>query len=127
MPGCASAPRIQVDRVPAGSLRLAQVIALGTREQVLEDRKSYDLLLESGISDAEINGNCVGIGRVYCCGGLAEEPTATAFYVPPGIQVNSGDIVEVRIGYPPKKGEPGRLNTVTQVRQRAKDTHGSLQ
>ena len=124
--GCASGPRIQADRIPAGSLRLSQVMVLIAQKEIIENKELCQIIFASGISETEIKDGSFGIGRVHCCGGPNEKPNATCFYVPAGIRLKLGDIVEVRIGHPPRKGEPGKLNTVTQVRQQAGDEQGSI-
>lgn len=118
--GCSSWVRVQEDPIlPSGSLRLAQAMAMGTREQVLSARGNAQLLEESGVPVAAIRDGSFGIGRTYCCGGSIERELAVYFYVPPGTRANTGDIVEIRIGNRPRAGTPGRLNTVTRIRQRA--------
>jgi len=44
-------------------------------------------------------------------------------FVPSGIKVEMGDIVEVRVGHPEKKGVPGALNTVLRIREKAGDAN----
>ena len=122
---CTSVPRIYTDKLPPGSHRLAQVMVLGTRKELVETKDAHDILSRAGIPDAEIRDGSVVLARIYCCGGWAEKPTAPAIYVPPGINVERGDIVELRVGHPPKKGAPGELNTVIRVRQKADDQNGS--
>lgn len=122
--GCASAPRIQSDLVPAGSLRLAQVTELFTQQDILGSKNACDTLQASGVSRTEIRDGSLGAGRVYCCGGPPQQ--ATVFYVPPTLRVKLGDVVEVRIGRPQGNGGPGQVNTVTRIRQQAGDKQGSV-
>jgi hypothetical protein len=42
-------------------------------------------------------------------------------YIPKGLKVDIGDIVEVRVGRSPKSGEAGLLHTVTRVVQKYKE------
>jgi hypothetical protein len=63
--GCAPQLRINTDFVPAGSLRLAQVIAVGKRAEVLQNRKTYDAIIASGITDSDVTDGKVVLARVY--------------------------------------------------------------
>ncbi|QWV94482.1 hypothetical protein KP004_04660 [Geomonas oryzisoli] len=127
MTGCSRGPlRIHMDFVPTGSLRLAQVTATGSREEVVQAKDLYDAIIASGIKDSEIADGSVVLARIYCCGGMtkswsSEVVNSTMLYVPKGLSVALGDIVEVRVGHPPKKEEPGVLNVVTRVVQKADD------
>ncbi len=75
--------------------------------------------------DADIRDGSVAVSRIYCCGGPAEKSTAPAAYVPAGISVERGDMVEVRVGHPSKKGGPPELNTVMRIRHKADEKNGS--
>ena len=119
--GCAhqASLRVYPDAVPFGSLRLVQVMVLGTRAHIVREKAWYDALLKSGIPDEEIKDGSLAVGRVYCCGGPAELPTRQAFYVPADVQVQPMDIVEIRAGREPTEQGDGQVNVVTRVVQRA--------
>jgi hypothetical protein len=62
--------------------------------------------------------------RVYCCGRSIEDEQAIWACVPPEVTVGAGDIVEVRMGRVPAKGEPGVVNAVVAVRQKSGQENG---
>ena len=72
--GCAHVASLRVypDDVPAASLRLAQVIAVATRAEVIQEKPYYEALLKSGIPDADIRDGSFAVGRIHCCGGTAQ-------------------------------------------------------
>jgi hypothetical protein len=107
---------------PTGSLRLAQVMALATRDQILSARPTRDSIIASGIQESEIRDGSLAIGRVQCCGGPNEKSNSFVFYVPSGIGVDVGDIVEIKMGRAPNGSDPGILNTVTRVRMKPPTT-----
>jgi len=122
MTGCASSLPIHSDfAVPDDSLRLAQVVEIEKRALVMENKKLYEALLASGVGDSNITDGSIVVSRIYCCGGSGEGALAVILYVPNGINVALGDIVELRTGHPPEKGEAGSLNTVTRVVQKRGD------
>lgn len=108
----------------AGALKLAQVMGLANRGDIVGLKKDYQRLLDSGLPDSALVDRSVGSGRVYCCGGLPEATALDAlwFYIPPGISLEPGDIVEIQLGEEPGKRTAGRINVVTQVRERANAT-----
>ena len=116
--------RIQSSFVPPGSQRLAQVIYLGQRELLKKEKWLYDILTACGVKDEDIRDGSVVLGRIYCCGGPNEGPTAMLIYVPPAMQVELGDIVEVLVGSESSKTDPGKLNTLTKIRQKASESNG---
>jgi hypothetical protein len=59
-----------------GSLRLAQVLQLAYRQEILNLGVHYKYLLASGLHDSDLQEKSLGAGRVYCCGGPAEEGMA---------------------------------------------------
>lgn len=116
MSGCSSTLKIHSDFIPAGSLRLAQVTVIANRAQIVtEGKETYDAMIASGIKDSDIVDGSVVIARIYCCGGSNERVNALFLFVPQGLDVALGDIVEVRSGRPPKDGDTGVSNTVTRV------------
>jgi hypothetical protein len=120
--GCATRAslRLYPDDVPAGSLRLVQAVASGTRDELKNNAKEwYDALLASGVNDKDISDGSVAVGRIWCCGGPAEVSDRQAFYVPRGLEVKLMDIVEIRAGYDPKNHPFSRVNTATRVVQHA--------
>ncbi len=119
--GCATILRIHSDFIPAGSLRLAQVVAIGKRANlVTQSKETYEAMLASGIKDSEIVDGSVVMARIYCCGGItdnlsSERANAIMLFVPTGLNVSLGDIVEVRSGRAPANGDAGLLNTMTRI------------
>ena len=130
---CASGTVIdkyQSDYVPAGSLRLGQVIKIATGEEVLENKQLHNLVSTSGVSDAEINQGSVVLARVFCCGGLtrntsSEVANARVAYVPQGMRVGLEDIVEIRVGHEAAGGTGPAMNRVTRVVQKSGQDDGS--
>jgi len=100
----------------AGALRLAEVMALATRQEILTLGVHYDYFLASGIKDSDLRDGSIGAGRVYCCGGPPEQDSAIWFYIPTGVNVEPGNIVEVRMGRQPGKNDRGTVNTVVRIR-----------
>lgn len=120
--GCAKQPlRIHADFLPAGSLRLAQVKAFGHGDEVSALPGTHKALLDAGIAEADLRGGGgLVIARVYCCGGPPEDGAAIMAYAPPGVTPTAGDVVEVRVGRPPRnKDDPGQVHVVTRVRHTA--------
>lgn len=102
----------------AGSLRLVQVMQLASRQEIVNLGVHYKYLLASGLQDSDLQDKRLGAGRVYCCGGPAEEGMGIWFYIPPGLEVAPGDIVEIKMGREPSGNDSGMINTATRVRQR---------
>lgn len=100
-----------------GVLRLAQVVAVATRQQIVDSGNEYMLLLMAGIPDAQLGDGRLAIARVYCCGGPAEESDALWAFVPPDTIVGVGDVVEIRMGRNPDDRDLGTVNTVVGLRQ----------
>lgn len=121
--GCASSspPRIVSDHVPAGSLRLTQVVYLATRQDIGQDPVFIRTINECGLRESDIDDGSFGFGEVFCCNGPNAETSATAFYVPRGMVVKLNDYAVVQIGYPAKNGQAGQVNKVVQVRGNAAD------
>jgi hypothetical protein len=96
---------------------LAEVVYLVPRSELVQQSPSgYKSLIASGVKDEEIRDGTVAFGRVYCCGGKADEAFAFAFYVPDETRVQRGDLVEVKSGPGLKSGEIGTpVNTVTRL------------
>lgn len=104
--------------VPPGSLRLGQVVLLATRQEILTLQELQDSrreLLASGIEDADLRDGSLALARVYCCGGYSEAGDAIRLYVPRGLDVQVGDVVEVRSGRAPSQGNPGAVNVAFQT------------
>lgn len=117
-------PSIKED---TGALRLAEVVhPPATRKQIVSLGLHYENLLAAGIKDSDLRDGSLVEGRMYCCGGEIETSSALWFYVPEGLQVEIGDIVEVRMGRQPGKNGPGEVNTAMRVRQKG-ITNGSCQ
>jgi hypothetical protein len=102
----------------AGTLRLAQVMELATRDEILKLGVSLQSLLASGVKESDLKDGSLAMGRVYCCHQSTDQGTAMWFYVPPDVTVQVGDIVEIRIGRESTKTDPGAVNAVTQVREK---------
>jgi len=123
---CSTPPlRIQSDDVPAGSLRVAQIIGIAQRDVIL-NLEAYPAIITAGVPDSDLVDGSVAMARVYCCGGPTKETSAEyanrrMLYVPRGLSVELEDFVEVRVGRPPEHGDGGRLNTVTRVVARNSD------
>lgn len=126
-----SAPllRIESDFVPPKSLRLAQVVEIAKRDEIIEATPLYDALIAAGIKDSDIVDRTVVFARIYCCGGPTRETSsevanATMAYVPRSITVELGDIVEYAVADPSRKGTSGALNVVTRLIQKKDATDG---
>ena len=116
---CASVSRLHpVFRENTGVVRVTQVTALATRQDILAFGENYDRLIASGIQDADLRDGSVARGRTYCCG---DSDLSIWFYVPHGIDVGVGDIVEVKMGRQPEDHDRGAVNIVTQVRHKRED------
>lgn len=98
-----------------GIRRVVQVVATGTRQEIIA-KGGYDVLTASGIHDANVRDGSIAEGRISAIskGGIW-------FYVPLGIDVTVGDIVEVEMGRQPEDGNPGRPNIATQVRHKGSE------
>src|SRR5262249_16856052 len=83
--------------LPADSLRMVRAMEGATRAEIAAMGSNYELLLASGIRPSELTDGSVAAARTYCCGGPSwapENPQAVWFYVPSGMKVGVGDIVE---------------------------------
>jgi hypothetical protein len=114
---CASVSRLHPYKVPANSLRLTEVVYLGSREEIVAARTTYQTLLASGIQDSDLQNGSLAAGRVYCCGHPNEVDMTIFFYVPATWPVHVGDLVEVRMGSEPDTRDSGAVNTAVRVRQ----------
>lgn len=121
--GCAPhALRIQSDVVvQPDALRLAQVMVVATRDDIVR-AEAYEAILTAGVPDEDLSDGSVVLARVYCCGGISQNLSEefqhrTMLLVPKGMKVGLGDIVELRVGRPPREGDGGKLNTVTRLVQ----------
>lgn len=103
----------------AGVLLLGQAMYVGTRQEIVESGSHYQFLLGTGIPDQDITDGRLVVARLYCCGGRISEDQAIWAYVPPSISVYAEDLLEIRMGHVPKEADPGVVNTVTAVRQKA--------
>jgi len=121
VPACSTPPlRIESDFVPVGSLRVAQVVQVAKRDEILKAEVLYKAMIAAGVSDSDLEDGSVVVARIYCCGGptrelSAEYANARMLYVPKGTKTGLGDFVEVKVGRPPKQGDGGFLNIVTRV------------
>ncbi len=102
----------------AGALRLAKVIAVASREEILKLTVQHQNLLASGLKESDFQDGSLAMGRVYCCHPSTDEGTAMWFYVPPDAPVQVGDIVVVRMGRESTKKDPGTVNRLIEVREK---------
>lgn len=107
-----------------GGLRLTQIMAVASRDEILKSGETLQHLLASGLKDSDLRDGSVASGRIYCCHPSTEQGTAIWFYVPADVSINAGDLVIVRMGRKANKKDPGAVNTVIQVREK-KDTANS--
>ena len=92
------------------------VADVATRLELVQIQDFYQLALSAGIQDKDIvDGSAIKI-QVHCCDG-PDVITYGFAWVPAGIQVQRGDIVEVRVALDPDAPGLDRLNVVTQIRQ----------
>ena len=110
--GCASTTTF----IEPGTHVLGETMWTATRQEILTAMEGYDYrnLKRSGIADSEIKDGSIAVIRVNCCGGPDERRNAVRFYVPPEIDLEVGDIAEVRVGQP----SPFILAVAVGVRQR---------
>jgi hypothetical protein len=101
-----------------GALRLAEVVQIATREEILGLGVSLQHLLASGLKDSDFKDGSLATGRVYCCHPSTDEGRAMWFYVPSDAPVKLGDIVVIRMGRESTKKDPGTVNVVIEVRQK---------
>ena len=111
--------------VPDDSHRLVEVVHIGTKEEIVGNRKEiYDQLLASGIPEQDIGDGSVAVGFVFCCGKRLAQATRNLFYVPKDLHVELGDVVEIKSGRLPRDGNPGTVNRAVKVRQKVDATVG---
>lgn len=107
--------------VPPNAAMLAETMVFLTRSDILhqEEGRTYRELINYGIKDKDIGDKSIGLGRIMCCGGPAEQDSVR-FYIPPGMNVELGDIVEISGGDQASSAMPyPRPNTVLRIRQKA--------
>lgn len=114
---CATGSRLHPDHVPAGSLRVAQVVDVIKGDSAFrpEEKPVYEILSQGGLSDSEIRQGSVALARVLCCG-VNEKVNAIVFFAPATIEVAIDDVVEVRAG---RAGDPKAINVATRIRQKS--------
>lgn len=115
--GCALGPKIYgEDRL--GSHKVAEVVFLGSKEQIVNTDNIYQPLLSAGIDPTNLRNGSVISGRVYCCGGkgTAETENNVIIYVPPSIETKVYDIIEYEVGHGPKAEGLSQLNVALKVR-----------
>ena len=114
---CATVPMIQADvDAPPGALRVAKVSDIATRLEIVGNQEFYKLALSAGIADKDMVDGSVIQTQLHCCDG-PDVTTYGAAWVPSGIRVHRGDIVEIRVALAPEAPGLERLNVVTQIRQ----------
>ena len=102
----------------SGSLRLAQVVHIATREEILKLGDHLQHLLASGLKDSDLKDGSLAVGAVYCCHDSTAEGTAMWFYVPPDVALAVGDIAVIRMGRESTKQDPGQVNVLVEVREK---------
>ena len=122
--GCAGPSRLYPNGAPENSLRLVEVLVLASKSAVQNNRYMREPLAAAGIQGAETRDGSIGGGRVYCCGGKMDEAYFHYFFIPDGVKVEVGDIVEIRGGSLPKEGKSS-VNTAVRVVQKKDDAAGS--
>ncbi len=116
--------QMQAFHLPAASHRMGGVVAIARHDEIVAFPEQYlQVLTASGLKPTEMPDGSVAVAIVYCCGGPAEKSDSFFFYVPPGMSVQPGDIVEVKMGRPTNQSDPGTVNTLVGVRQK-KDASG---
>ncbi len=125
--GCAKVQRIQSEYIPENYSRLGEIVLIASKEEILKHDNLVHSLSTAGLSKMEIQDGNVAIARIFCCGGPNETKTALEVYVPSDIQVDIGDIVEIKAGRHPKNGDNGKLNTVVQIKQKNENRNGTCQ
>lgn len=114
--------KLHATSVPPGSLRLAQVMYIPPRAEIVAEKLAVQYLQTSGISESEIHDGTITVGRVECCGGPNERETASYFFVPEDIKVEIGDVVEIRSGSPGHEKNPtGPVNMLVRIREKSSD------
>ncbi len=114
---CSSVSRVHPPTADdAGVVRLAEVMQIATRQQIVALGSHYNHLLAAGITDSDLRDGSLGAGRVYCCGGPPEQGAAIWFYIPRELNIQVGNIVEVKMGRQPADSDPGVVNSAIRVR-----------
>jgi hypothetical protein len=115
--GCATLPDIQTDYdAPPRSLRIAGVNYVGSRGEVVAQPDYVKLLGSAGIQEADIRDGSLIRTATHCCNGPDSLTYGIAF-VPAGIELQYGDVVEIRTARDPEAPGLERLNVVTRIRQ----------
>ncbi|HXX49512.1 MAG TPA: hypothetical protein VEN47_14880 [Myxococcota bacterium] len=114
---CATLLQSDTD-APAGSLRLAVVASVNSREEVLSRPEVMADLKSAGIRDQDLRDGSLILTALHCCNG-PDVDTYRYAYVPPGIQLRQGDLVEIRVARDPSGAGLDRINVVTQLREPA--------
>ncbi len=117
---CAGTSRLYPNGAPENSFRLVEVNALSTTSDVQNNRAIYEPLAIAKITDAHTRDRSIGAGRVYCCDGEMPKAFFHYFYIPPGFEVDAGDIVEIKSGSLPREGKSS-VNTLVRVVQKKDD------
>lgn len=101
----------------AGKLRLAEVMALATRGEILNMGSNLDYLLTSGLKDADFQDGSIAMARVMCCHARSDMASSIWFYIPSTLKVQVGDFVVVRMGRKPEKNDSGIINEAFEIRE----------
>jgi hypothetical protein len=120
---CSVPSRLHGFYVPGASLRMVEVTALASRDEIINRLDLSETMRLSGIDPSELVDDSLGQGMVFCCNRPFDDDGSIWFFVPKHVQIEVGDIVEIRSGPVVMKGEPtkGPPNTATRVRQRPSD------
>ena len=118
--GCAKNSRLYPNAPPEKAFHLVEVLILATSSDIQNNRYMYEPLAAAGIHEAKYRDGSFGVGRVFCCGGKMEEAYFNYFFIPADIEVEAGDIAEIRTGSKPKRGKSS-VNTIVRVVQKKDD------
>ncbi len=96
------------------------MVGIAKRNEIV-GTEMYQVLLDSGVTDAQIVDNSEGAGIVYCCGQEHSLKTSMVFYVPPDLKLQPGDVVEIKMGGEPNGSKYGSVSTGLTMRESVKD------
>jgi hypothetical protein len=103
----------------SGALRLAEVKTFGTQEEIRNLKSQHQTFIASGLDPLALPDRSVAAGQTYCCGGPSDDAMAMWFYVPTKLELNVGDIVEVKMGRQPDGADPGIVNVAIRIREKS--------
>ncbi len=112
-----------------GTHKLAMVVQVAGSDEILAtgDEGILGRMRAEGIRDEDIlRDGSVAVGIVYCCGGSISMKTRLMFYVPPGLTLAAGDVVEIELGREAnkKQKDPGAINRAVARHESIEDEDG---